>query len=110
MDGTKGLALTAAAMMMYPFALRDGGGGGGGAVGGLLLGRVGGGVGQVHLHVIRHFFQEVRGNQSAMAVHLPLRSSRRVSGRGLPGGRETNQHVFALPSSLATAVEPASLT
>lgn len=61
-------------MMMYPFALRDGGGGvGGETAGGLFRGVVRWGVGQIHLHVVRHFFQEVRGDQTAVAVHFALR-------------------------------------
>ena len=73
-DGwTQGLALRAA-MMMYPFALWDVGGGrvGGGPAGRLFLGVVGRSIGQIHLHVVRHFFQEVRGDQTAVAVHLTL--------------------------------------
>lgn len=77
-DGwTQGLALRAA-MMMYPFALWDVGGGvGRGPVGRLFLGVVGRSIGQIHLHVIRHFFQEVRGNQTAVAVDLTLRTETR---------------------------------
>ncbi len=72
-DGwTQGLALRAA-MMMYPFALWDGGGRvGRGTVGRFFLGVVGRRIGQIHLHVIRHFFQEVRGNQTTVAVDLTL--------------------------------------
>lgn len=69
---TQGLALRAA-MMMYPFALWDGGDGvGRRPVGGLFLGVVGWSISQINLHVIRHFFQEVRGNQTAVAIDLTL--------------------------------------
>lgn len=71
-----GLALTAATMM-YPFALGDGGSAvGGGAVRELFLMLVGRSVGQIHFHVVRHFFQEVRGNQTTVAVHLALQTVR----------------------------------
>lgn len=60
-------------MMMYPFSLwYSGGRVGVGAVGGPFLGVLGWCIGQIHLHVVRHFFQKVRGNQSAVAVEFPL--------------------------------------
>lgn len=34
------------------------------------------GVGQVDLHVVRHFFQEVRRDQAFLPVKLPLRTQR----------------------------------
>lgn len=61
-------------MMMYPFALWNGGVGrvGRGAVARLLRGVVARSVSQIHLYVIRHFFQEVRGNQTTVAIDLTL--------------------------------------
>lgn len=72
-DGwTQGLALRAA-MMMYPFSLwHVCSGVYRGPIGGFFLGVVGRGVGQIDLHVIRHFFQEVRGHQATMAIELTL--------------------------------------
>lgn len=71
-----GLALTAATMM-YPFALRDGGSTfEGGVVRELFKLLVGRSVGQIHFHVVRHFFQEVRGNQTTVAIHLALKTVR----------------------------------
>lgn len=59
-------------MMMYPFGLWDGGRVSRGPVSRLLLGEVGRSICQIHLHIIRHFFQKVRGNKTTVAVDFTL--------------------------------------
>lgn len=64
---------------MYPFDLRgcgSRGGGSGGSGGATVCWRpllvAGWRVSQVHLHVVRHFFQKVGRNQTSLAIHLAL--------------------------------------
>jgi len=97
-DGwTQGLALRAA-MMMYPFSLCYAGGRvGRGPVGRLFLGVVGWGISQIHFHIIRHFFQEVRGNQTTMAVDLTLWTETwgeedRTGGANIVGSKAAKYH------------------
>lgn len=66
-DGwTEGLALRAA---MYPFSL--------GPVGMFILGVAGWSVRQVHLHIVRHFFQKVGGDEATVAIDFTLQREER---------------------------------
>lgn len=55
---------------MYPFVL---------CPGRVVLGVTARGVGEVNLHVIRHFFKKVGGDQTLVSIELPLNGKQRTS-------------------------------